>query len=82
MFSVVFTEVLQFSIMTVACISVGIIAMQRGQRPTCSNQFIPGGWRSPWFGRTLDLDWIGADAGGEHAHRRTTAGPSSRRSSG
>jgi hypothetical protein len=25
--------------------------------PDVLNQFVPGGWRSPWFGRTLDLDW-------------------------
>ena len=56
MFSVVFTEVLQFSIMTVASISVGILVM-RQVSPEMLNQFIPAGWRSPWFGRTLELDW-------------------------
>jgi len=56
MFSVVFTEVLQFSIMTIASISVGILVM-REVSPDTLNQFIPAGWRSPWFGRTLDLDW-------------------------
>ncbi|HET9012106.1 MAG TPA: sodium:solute symporter family protein [Gemmatimonadaceae bacterium] len=56
MFSVVFTEVLQFSIMTIASISVGILVM-RQVSPELLNQFIPAGWRSPWFGRTLGLDW-------------------------
>jgi Na+/proline symporter len=56
MFSVVFTEILQFSIMTVASISVGVLVM-RQVSPDTLNQFIPAGWRSPWFGRTLDLDW-------------------------
>ena len=56
MFSVVFTEVLQFSIMTVASISLGILVM-REVSPDMLNQVIPAGWRSPWFGRTLDLDW-------------------------
>ncbi len=56
MFSVVFTEILQFSIMTVASISVGVLVM-RQVSPETLNQFIPAGWRSPWFGRTLDLDW-------------------------
>jgi SSS family solute:Na+ symporter len=56
MFSVVFTEVLQFSIMTIASISLGILVM-REVSPDMLNQVIPAGWRSPWFGRTLDLDW-------------------------
>jgi solute:Na+ symporter, SSS family len=56
MFSVVFTEVLQFSIMTVASISVGVLVM-REVSPDLLNQFVPAGWRSPWFGRTLGLDW-------------------------
>jgi len=56
MFSVVFTEILQFSIMTVASISVGVLVM-RQVSPDTLNHFIPAGWRSPWFGRTLDLDW-------------------------
>jgi Na+/proline symporter len=56
MFSVVFTELLQFSIMTVASISVGILVM-RQVTPDTLNHFIPGGWRSPWFGRMLEMDW-------------------------
>jgi SSS family solute:Na+ symporter len=56
MFSVVFTEILQFSIMTVASISVGVLVM-RQVSPDTLNHFIPAGWRSPWFGRTLALDW-------------------------
>ena len=56
MFSVVFTEVLQFSIMTIASIALGILVM-REVSPDMLNQVIPAGWRSPWFGRTLDLDW-------------------------
>jgi Na+/proline symporter len=56
MFSVVFTELLQFSIMTIASISVGILVM-RQVSPDTLNQFIPNGWRSPWFGKMLDIDW-------------------------
>ncbi|MDB4883363.1 MAG: Na+/solute symporter [Gemmatimonadetes bacterium] len=56
MFSVVFTEVLQFSIMTVASIAVGILVM-RQVTPEMLDPVIPSGWRSPWFGRTLDVDW-------------------------
>lgn len=58
MFSVVFTEVLQFFIMTVACIWVGIIAMQ-ATSPEMLDAMIPEGWRSIGFGWKLDLDWSG-----------------------
>ena len=58
MFSVVFTEVLQFFIMTVACIWVGIIAMHHVS-PEMLDAAIPAGWRDLFFGWTLDLDWSG-----------------------
>lgn len=58
MFSVVFTEVLQFGIMTIASIGVGVIAMQRIS-PELLDRFVPDGWRNPFFGWTLDLDWTG-----------------------
>jgi len=58
MFSVVFTEVLQFVIMTVACIWVGIIAMQQVS-PEMLDAAIPAGWRDLSFGWTLGLDWTG-----------------------
>jgi len=56
MFSVVFTEVLQAALKTVACIWVAIIAMQR-VTPEMIAAAVPAGWHSPWFGRTLGLDW-------------------------
>ena len=58
MFSVVFTEVLQFFIMTVACVWVGIIAMQQVS-PEMLDAHIPAGWRDLFFGWRLDLDWSG-----------------------
>ena len=58
MFSVVFTEVLQFFVMTVACISVGIIAMYTVS-PETLEQFIPAGWKNVFFGWNLDIDWTG-----------------------
>jgi Na+/proline symporter len=58
MFSVVFTEVLQFAIMTVSSIAVGVIAM-RQVAPEVLDGFIPDGWRTPFFGWRLDLDWTG-----------------------
>jgi SSS family solute:Na+ symporter len=58
MFSVVFTEVLQFVIMTISCISVGIIAMMVVS-PEMLDPMIPAGWRNLFFGWTLNLDWSG-----------------------
>lgn len=56
MFSVVFTEVFQFVIMTIACIAVGVIAMQRVS-PEMLNAAIPEGWTSIFFSWELHLDW-------------------------
>lgn len=56
MFSVVFTEVLQFIIMTIACVAVGIIAMQRVS-PEMLEAVIPNGWTSVFFDWELQLDW-------------------------
>ena len=56
MFSVVFTEVLQFVIMTVACLWVGGIAMAQVS-PEMLSAAVPEGWRTLWFGWEIDLDW-------------------------
>ncbi|MFP4624495.1 MAG: sodium:solute symporter family protein [Gemmatimonadota bacterium] len=56
MFSVVFTEVLQFFIMTVACVWIAVIAIQQVS-PEMLDAVIPNGWRSPFFGWELGLDW-------------------------
>lgn len=56
MFSVVFTEILQFFIMTVACIAVGVIAMQKVS-PEMLQAVIPDGWTSITFGWELSIDW-------------------------
>ena len=56
MFSVVFTEVLQFGIMTVACFWVAAIAMQQVS-PELLAAAVPEGWHRLWFGWELDLDW-------------------------
>ena len=58
MFSVVFTEVLQFFIMTAACVWVGVIAMQKVS-PGTLDAVIPDGWRDIFFGNRLGLDWSG-----------------------
>ena len=56
MYSVVFTEVLQFIIMTIACIGVGIVAMIRVSPETVS-QVVPEGWWRFDFGWELGIDW-------------------------
>lgn len=56
MYSVVFTEVLQFAIMTVACFLVGYIAISMVS-PEQIAAAIPGGWMDLNFGWVLDLDW-------------------------
>ncbi len=58
MFSVVITEVLQFVVLTVASISIGILAITR-VAPGQLEHFIPQGWTTPFFGWTLDLNWTG-----------------------
>lgn len=58
MYSVVFTELLQFVIMTIAAIAVGIIAMNMVSAEAL-NAVIPAGWKDLFFGWTLDLNWSG-----------------------
>ncbi len=58
MFSVVFTEVLQFFFMTIACILVGLVAMDQVS-PGMLDAAVPDGWRNLFFGWRLDLDWAG-----------------------
>jgi Na+/proline symporter len=56
MFSVVSTEVLQFLLMTVACVAVGIIAGNQVS-PGQLAAVIPDGWLDLFGGWRLDLDW-------------------------
>lgn len=56
LFGVVFTEVLHYLLLSAASIGVGIIAMRRVS-PEMLDRVVPEGWRSPFFGWTLDLDW-------------------------
>ena len=56
MYSVVFTEVLQFLIMTVACFLVGYIAYSMIS-PEEVNAVVPKGWNDLFFGWKLNLDW-------------------------
>ncbi len=54
--SVVFTEVMQFFVMTIGCIWVGILAMQKVS-PEMLDAVVPDGWRNIFFGFDLGLDW-------------------------
>ena len=56
MFSVVITEVIQYCILTIASIAVGIIAIHQ-IAPDALHAVIPEGWKSLWFGHTTGLDW-------------------------
>ena len=58
MFSVVMTELLQFFIMTIASILVGIIAISKTS-PEMIAKVVPEGWTNIFFGWNLNLDWSG-----------------------
>ena len=54
MTSIVWADVLQYTIMTIASIAIGVIAF------TAVGQYglnVPDGWMSPFFGNSLDIDW-------------------------
>src|SRR6476469_7198094 len=54
MHSIVIGDFIKYAIMTVACISIAIIAMIHLQG---QNLIVPDGWFTPFFGKTLGLDW-------------------------
>ena len=56
MVSVVITEVMQFTILTVTSLVIGLIAMYRVS-PAMIEHAIPTGWGNPFFGWKLGLDW-------------------------
>lgn len=56
MYSVVFTEVLQYVIMTIASIAVGVIAMEQIS-PDMLAAVVPEGWGAIGFSWNLELDW-------------------------
>jgi len=58
MFSVVITEVLQFLVLTIASLSIGILAIYTIS-PEQIQHMIPQGWATPLFGWHLNLDWTG-----------------------
>ncbi|MBB3699173.1 Na+:solute symporter [Flammeovirga yaeyamensis] len=56
MYSVVMTELIQFIVMTVACIVVGIIAMNMVSAEQIA-AVVPDGWSSLAFEWKMNLDW-------------------------
>jgi Na+/proline symporter len=58
MISVVVTEVMQFTILTVSALAIGCIAIYKVS-PDMIRHSIPAGWANPFFGWKLDLDWTG-----------------------
>lgn len=54
MHSIVLGDVIKYVIMTVACLSIGIMAMIHLQGQKLN---VPDGWATPFFGWNLDLDW-------------------------
>jgi Na+/proline symporter len=58
MISVVITEVLQFSILTITSITIGLIAIAKVS-PEMIQGAMPAGWMNPFFGLHLDLNWSG-----------------------
>ncbi|HZL43531.1 MAG TPA: sodium:solute symporter family protein, partial [Verrucomicrobiae bacterium] len=58
MISVVITEVMQFTILTLTALAIGAIAIVKVS-PDMIAHNIPAGWMNPFFGKTLDLNWNG-----------------------
>ncbi|MBC3765368.1 sodium:solute symporter family protein [Neptunicella marina] len=58
MMSIVWADVLQFSIMTFSALFIGIVAMLQVS-PDTLNAVVPEGWMNPFFGWTLDINWTG-----------------------
>ena len=56
MMSVVATEVIQYCILSISAIAIGIIAMYHIS-PEMISSVIPEGWKSMFFGSNLNLDW-------------------------
>ncbi len=58
MVSVVITEVMQFIILTITSITIGVIAIYKVS-PAMFHNSIPAGWLNPFFGWKLGIDWTG-----------------------
>jgi Na+/proline symporter len=58
MYSVVVTELLQFTVMTISCVAVAIVAIMYTS-PEAISAVVPAGWNNLFFGWNLNLDWSG-----------------------
>jgi solute:Na+ symporter, SSS family len=58
MISIVITEVMQFTILTVTAFVIGIIALIKVS-PEMIAHNIPAGWMNPFFGWKLNVNWDG-----------------------
>jgi len=56
MYSVVITDLLQFTILAIASFFIGFIAITKVS-PDMLAKVVPAGWDNIFFGWTLDLDW-------------------------
>jgi len=56
MSSIVWADVLQYIIMTISAILIGVLAMKALATETLN---VPDGWLSPFFGWKLHMDWRG-----------------------
>ena len=56
MLSIVWTDVVQFAIMTVSGVVIAVIAMMKVS-PEMLSAHVPVGWDTPFFGWTLEMDW-------------------------
>jgi len=56
MYSVVLTEVVQFLVMTIASIAVGLVAINQVPAEVI-NEMVPSDWKSLFFGWELNLEW-------------------------
>ena len=65
MFSIVWTDVLKFILMTIVSVIVAVIAIERVDPKTIA-ALTPAAWHSPFFGWSLDLDWSGSLAALNH----------------
>jgi len=58
MISVVITEVMQFTILSVTSILIGVLAIHKVP-PEVIHKAVPAGWMNPFFGWKLGLNWTG-----------------------
>jgi Na+/proline symporter len=56
MHSIVIGDLIKYSIMTVGCIAIAVIAMMHLHGQTLN---VPAGWDNPFFGWNLNMNWTG-----------------------